>query len=238
MRAVALLASLAILAVADSARAEEEPPLETANGGADCRAMRDKNEQELQLYEKRQPPTPYQYPRPNLVINSPWGDFFKGVGQSSSLILATLIPHVGAQYRGGSPAILLSWPWTIFVIGPMYSCTRKPGTYVVDGHRVHRFMIEPGLNSGGSGTGFHGRAGYRFILHPTTWPVGPGLGFGSTVELVGNKEPFRYSVSPEVVAHFGNCCAANYFTFAIRYDHYFKGTNRDIIGGSLGYTFF
>jgi hypothetical protein len=238
VRAVALLAFLSIVSIAGEARSEEEPALEAANGANDCRALREKNEQELQLYEKRQPPVPYQYPRPNTVVNAPWGDFFRGVGASAGLILSTVIPHVGAQYRGGSPAILLSWPWSVLVIGPMYSCTRKQGTYVVDGHRVHRVMVEPGLNSGSNGTGVHVRGGYRFIWHPTGWPVGPGLGFGSTVELVGNKEPFRYSLSPEAVAHFGNCCAANYFTFAVRYDHYFKGTNLDIIGGSLGYTFF
>lgn len=226
-----------MLAIAEEARADEAE-LEQANGSTDCRAMRDKNENETQLYEKRQPPVPYQYPRPNLVVNAPWGDFFKGVGTSSGVLLASVLPHIGAQARNGSPAILVSWPWSVLVFGPMYACTRKPGSYVVDGHRVHRILVEPGLNSGTTGTGFHTRLGYRFILHPTTWVVGPGLGLGSTVEIAGNKEPFRYSVSPEVVAHFGNCCSPNYFTFAFRYDHFFKGTNRDIVGGSLGYTFF
>lgn len=238
MRVSPLLAALSILAIAAEARAEEEPPLEAANGSTDCRALRDKNEQEVALYEKRQPPVPYQYPRNETVINAPWGNFFKGVSDSSGLILSTVLPHLGAQYRGGSPSILVSWPWSVLVIGPMYACTRKQGTYVVDGHRVHRFMIEPGFNSGGAGSGVFARGGYRFILHPTTWVVGPGLGIGSTVDLIQRDEKFRYSISPEAVAHFGNCCAANYFTFALRYDHYFKGTNRDIIGGSLGYTFF
>lgn len=238
MRFLPLLAVLSIATVAGEARAEEEVPLEAADGSTDCRALRDKNDQELSLYEKRQPPVPYKYPQNETVINAPWGDFFKGVSNSSGLLLATILPHVGAQARGGSPSLLISWPWTVFVIGPMYSCTRKPGSYVVDGHRVHRFMVEPGFNSGGTGTGLHVRGGYRFIYHPTTWVVGPGLGFGSTVELVGNKEPFRYSISPEAVAHFGNCCASNYFTLAVRYDHFFKGVNNDIIGGSLGYTFF
>ena len=77
MRAPALLAALSVLAIAGEARAEEEPPVEAANGAADCRALRDRNEQELQLYEKRQPPVPYQYPRPNNVVNAPWGDFFR-----------------------------------------------------------------------------------------------------------------------------------------------------------------
>jgi hypothetical protein len=68
--------------------------------------------------------------------------------------------------------------------------------------------------------------------------VGPGIGIGSTVELAGHDEPFRTSVSPEAVAHFGACCTSSYVTLAVRFDHFFKGTNRDIIGASLGYTFF
>lgn len=242
MRVLPLLAALAVvstIATEREARAEEDDTTEKADGSTDCRALRDKNEKELELYEKRQPPQPYVYPgRPDTIINAPWGKFFSGVGASGSLILATLAPHIGAQYRGGGPAILLSFPWTIFVIGPMYACSRKQGSYVVEGHRVHRFLIEPGLNSGATGTGFHVRPGYRFIWHPTGWPVGPGLGVGSMIELVGNKEPFRYSIGGEAVGHFGNCCGPNYFTFALRYDHFLKGTNNDIIGGSLGYTFF
>lgn len=239
MRWLPLLAALTIATVAETARAaEEEQPPDAANGSTDCRAMRDKNDSELALYEKRQPAVPYKYPQNETVINAPWGDFFKGVGNSGGLILATVLPHVGAQYRGGGPSITLSWPWTIFVFGPMYSCTRKVGSYNVDGHRVHRVLLEPGLNTGSTGTGVYVRPGYRFIWHPTSWVVGPGLGIGSTLELVGNKEPFRYSISPEAIAHFGNCCAPSYFTFAFRWDHYLEGTNNDVIGGSLGYTFF
>ena len=230
--------ALAGLTVARNASADEPPP-ETADGSTECHAMQDKNDAELALYEKRQPPTPYVYPdRPDTVVNAPWGQFFKGVWSSRALILSTFIPHLGAQYRGGGPSILISFPWSILVFGPMYSCSRQTGTYVVDGHRVHRIMLEPGMNSGSNGIGFHVRPGYRFIWHPSSWVVGPGLGIGSTVEVVGNREPFRYSIGPEAVAHFGNCCAANYFTFALRYDHYLKGVNRDILGGSLGYTFF
>jgi hypothetical protein len=238
VRRAALLALLSIFAIAGEARAEEEQPLEAANGSTDCRALRDKNEQELALYEKRQPAVPYKYPQNSTVINAPWGRFFEGVGESGGLIAATLLPHVGAQYRGGSPSVVMSLPWSVLVLGPMYSCTRKQGTYNVDGHRVHRIMIEPGFNSGGAGSGVFARGGYRFILHPTTWVVGPGIGIGSTLDIAQKSEPFRYSVSPEVVAHFGNCCAPNYFTFAFRWDHYFKGTNNDIVGGTLGYTFF
>ncbi len=220
------------------ALADDELPLETADGTAECRLFRDKNEKELNRWERSQPPTPYVYPRPDTVLNAPWGPILKGFGRSTELVLATVLPHVGAQFRGDAPAALVSWPWSIAVFGPTYACSRKPGTFVVDAHRAHRILLEPAVVSSKQGVGFSVRPGYRFIWHPSAWVVGPGLGLGSTVDIAGNKEPFRYSISPEAVAHFGNCCGSSYFTFAVRFDHYFKGTNRDIIGGSLGYVFF
>jgi hypothetical protein len=227
----------ATLIAAPDARAEEVEQ-ETADGSTDCRLLRARNELELAEWERTQPPVPYSYPRERTFLNAPWGNFFKQVGHAGDLVLATLLPSVGAQSRGLAPAAVVSWPLSVLVIGPMYSCSRKKNTFVVHGHRVHRFLVEPGMVSSKLGLGFIVRGGYRFIWHPSSWVVGPGLGIGSTLDVAGNREPFRYSVSPEVVFHFGNCCAPSYFTFAVRYDHYFKGNNIDIIGGSLGYTFF
>jgi hypothetical protein len=217
-----------------------EPPsdVDTADGSDDCRAFQDKNSRELAAWEKSQPPVPYRYPREREFLNAPWGNFFGYVGHAGELVLATVLPHIGAQFRGDAPAALVSWPWSVLVIGPYYACSRKKNTFVVHGHRVHRFLIEPGVVSSKLGVGVFTRIGYRFIWHPSGWVVGPGLGLGSTFEIAGNREPFRYSVGPEALVHFGNCCSSSYFTLAFRYDHYFKGTNRDIIGGSLGYTFF
>lgn len=227
------------IARAEDTPASSGPPdLETADGSTNCRAFRDKNEKELEAFEKRQPPVPYRYPRESEVLNAPWGNFFEHVGHAGELVLATFIPHVGAQFRGDTPATMVSWPWSVLVIGPYYACSRKPGTLVVHGHRVHRFLVEPAVVASKLGVGFSVRPGYRFIWHPSSWVVGPGLGVGSTIEIAGNKEPFRYSVSPEAVLHFGQCCSSSYFTLAVRFDHYFKGNNTNIIGGSLGYVFF
>jgi hypothetical protein len=223
---------------ANAAEDDNQEGVDTANGSDDCRAFRAKNEKELREWEKAQPPVPYAYPRESHFLNAPWGNFVKNIGYSGDLVLATILPHVGAQFRGDAPAAHISWPWSVLVLGPMYSCTRKQGTFVVHGHRVHRVLIEPAVVSSNKGVGFSVRPGYRFIWHPTGWVVGPGIGLGSTIEIRGNQEPFRFSLGPEVVAHFGNCCRPSYFTLAVRYDHYFKGTNRDIIGASLGYTFF
>lgn len=241
--AVTATASTFALTLVDApdARAADDDAqsnLELADGSTDCDELREKNSRELAAWEKEQPAVPYRYPRESTVLNAPWGNFIKSVGHSGELILATLIPHVGAQYRADAPAAHVSWPWSVLVIGPYYACSRKRGTFVVHGHRVHRFLVEPAIVSSRVGVGFSVRPGYRFIWHPTSWVVGPGLGLGSTVEIAGAKEPFRYSVGPELVAHFGRCCSSSYFTFALRYDHYFKGNSRDIIGGSLGYTFF
>ena len=222
---------------ASTALADDGPDQDAADGSDECRAFNQKNEQELAAYEESQPPVPYRYPRESEVLNAPWGNFFTNVGHGGELVLATLVPHVGAQFRADGPAAHVAWPWS-FVFGPMYACSRKKGTFVVHGHRAHRAMLEPAIVSSKVGVGFSVRPGYRFIWHPTSWVVGPGLGLGSTIDIVGNREPFRYSISTEAVAHFGHCCASSYFTFAVRYDHYFKGNNVDILGLSLGYTFF
>jgi hypothetical protein len=235
---VVLACTFAALFSFDCEALADEVEQDTADGSADCRAFREKNDKELAAYEKTQPAVPYSYPRESTVLDAPWGNFVKDVGHGGELVLATIIPHVGAQFRGDSPAAIVSWPWSVLILGPDYACSRKKGTYVVHGHRAHRFLVEPAVVSSKFGVGFSVRPGYRFIWHPTSWVVGPGLGIGSTIDIAGNSEPFRYSVGPEAVAHFGNCCSSSYFTFAVRYDHYFKGNNREIIGASLGYTFF
>jgi hypothetical protein len=225
-------------AAPSSQGSEERPDVQTADGADNCAAFQIKNQKELHLWESTQPPVPYQYPRTKLFMNAPWAQFFSSLGHAGELAMATIFPHVGAQFRGDAPAAYVGWPWSVLVFGPEYSCSRKFNTFVVHGHRGHRLLLEPAVVSSKLGVGFSVRPGYRFIWHPSSWVVGPGLGLGSTVEIAGNQEPFRASISPEAVAHFGNCCASSYFTLAARYDHYFKGLNRDIVGATLGYTFF
>lgn len=239
LRSAIVLAALAASSlVAPVVHAEEDPPLETADGFDGCLKLRTRNEEERIAFEKKQPPVPYKYPQEKLFLNAPWSRFLGNLGHSGDLVLATILPAIGAQYRGGNPAVSVSFPWSLLVFGPMYACSRKPNTFVVHGHRAHRLMLEPAIVASKQGVGFSVRPGYRFVWHPSGWVVGPGLGIGTTAEIAGNKEPFRFSVSPEAVAHFGACCDSSYVTLAVRYDRFFKGTNHDIIGASLGYTFF
>jgi len=215
----------------------EEPPLEYADGVKACREFHEKNERELASWKKTQPATPYEYPHDDEVLGAPWGKFLKSIGEQWELVLATIIPHFGAQLRADTPAALITWPLQI-PLGPAYTCSRKQGLFTVRDHRAHRAMLEPGIVSSNRGVGVFVRPGYRFIYQPSDWVVGAGGGLGTTIEVAGNREPFRASLGPELVIRFGHCCDPGYFTLAFRYDHYFAGEVKDIIAGSLGFVYF
>lgn len=211
--------------------------MDYADGPSGCEAFDAKNERELAEWSAAQPATPYQYPRENLVGNAPWGDLLAGLGGSLELLAATIIPHAGAQLRTEDVAGVVSWPLSV-PFGPAFTCARKRGTFTVKPYRSHRLMLEPGISSSNRGVGAFVRPGYRFLYHPSDWVIGIGGGIGSTIEIAGNREPFRPSIGPEAVVQFGHCCDSSYFTFAARYDRFFGGEQRDIVWGSLGYTFF
>ncbi|MBS2013539.1 MAG: hypothetical protein JST00_11660 [Deltaproteobacteria bacterium] len=234
---LAVVSAAALSAPAPSARAESPPKIDYADGMSKCEEFEAKNERELDEWSKTQPATPYQYPRRDNVVNAPWGKFLHEAGQETGLILATLIPHAGAQARGSEPAAIVSWPWS-FPLFPATTCSRTRGTFVVDKYRSHRLMFEPGISSSNRGIGTFIRPGYRFLYHPSDWVLGVGGGLGTNIELAGNRESFRASLSPEVVIQFGHCCSEGYFTFALRFDKYFSGGVKEIFSGSLGYTFF
>jgi hypothetical protein len=233
---LALSCALASSTASERARAEETP-VEAADGPTACKALREKNERELAAWQKQQPAVPYAYPREDNVANAPWGRLFKSLGASIELVLATLLPHVGAQLRADTPAAVISLPWS-FPIGPPSTCTRKQGSFNVALHRPHRIVLEPGIVSSNRGVGFFTRPGYRYIHHPSDWVVGFGGGLGSTIEVAGQHEPFRIGIGPEVLAHFGHCCESSYFVLSARYDRFFKGDVLNLLTATLGYTFF
>lgn len=237
LSAVVLACVAAAGAGETAARADEPIKIETADGTNECREFTAKNDKELVKWEKEQPSSPYVYPREDNVLGAPWGAFLKSIGATPDLFLATILPHVGAQYRLDAPAVVVAWPWSV-PLGPAYTCSRRQGTFTVDSFRSHRALLEPGVVSGQRGTGAYVRPGYRFIYHPSEWVVGAGGGLGSTIDIAGLREPFRFSVSPEAVLQFGHCCGPDYFILSFRYDHYFKGTAVDVIGGTLGFTYF
>ena len=55
---------------------------------------------------------PYVYPRDDNVLGAPWGPLTSGIGETYDLILASAVPHFGAQLRADSPAAVISWPWS------------------------------------------------------------------------------------------------------------------------------
>jgi hypothetical protein len=229
-------AVLSSIVLARPAQAEEQET-DFGDGITACDEFDAKNERELAEWTKQQPKVPYVYPREGKVLGAPWGPLFKNIGSSGALLAATLIPHVGAQLRAETPAAVVSWPWS-FPLGPASTCSRKRGVFVLNKHKPHRLLLEPGIVSSNRGVGFFTRPGYRYIHHPSDWVVGVGGGLGTTIELSGNREPTRASLGPEGVLHFGRCCGPSYFTLALRYDHFFAGEVRDLVSTSLGYTFF
>ncbi len=224
-------------AIAPSIAQAEEQQIETADGPTACKELRAKNDRELAAWQKQQPATPYVYPQPDLVLGAPWGKLLEGLGTSGGVLLASIIPHLGAQLRAETPAFVVSWPWSLPLFPPA-TCTRKQGTWNVNLHRPHRVMLEPGIVASNRGVGVFVRPGYRYIHHPSDWVVGVGGGLGSTIEVAGNREPFRAGISPEALLHFGHCCESSYFTLAVRYDRFFTGNALNLLTGTLGYTFF
>jgi len=215
----------------------EEPKLDYADGPTACEEFERRNERELAEWSKGQPATPYAYPRQDMVLNAPWGTLLKEIGSRGELLLASFVPHAGAQLREQDVAAVVSWPWSV-PFGPAFTCSRARGSFTVQKYRSHRFLLEPGVVSSIRGVGVFTRPGYRFLYHPSDWVVGAGGGLGTTIEISGNREPLRPSISPEAVIQFGHCCDSSYFTLAFRYDHYFGGGVTEIFWGSLGYTFF
>jgi hypothetical protein len=227
--------ALSVPALPASALAEER--IDYADGPAACRAFHAKNDRELAEWSKTQPPTPYVYPHDDNVLGAPWGPLVTGLGSTADLLLASAIPHVGAELRPAAPGRIIAFPWSL-PIGPAYTCSRHVGSFTVRDYKFHRDMLEPAVLAGQKGTAFTTRVGYRFLYHPSDWVVGAGGGLGHTFDLAVKGEPTRMSLSPEAVLQFGHCCDASYFILALRYDHYFAGSSSDIIGGTLGYTFF
>jgi hypothetical protein len=217
---------------------DDDPVDDTVNavdGIAACAALVEKNSRDMQTWEKTQSPTPYKYPERETFLDAPWFPLFRGVSNSgAALIAATLIPNLHAVLRGANPAAGFSWPWSI-PVGPAFWCTRKKGTFDVIQYRPFRILIEPGFYAENP-IAFWIRPGARFMWHPTSWFVGVGGGLGSLVEMTGN-EPFRASISPEVVLALGRCCNPGYFSLALRHDFFFEGKTQ-LTSASVGFTYF
>ncbi len=208
--------------------------LDTYEGVGSCSAFEDKNQHDMHVWEKSQPPVPYKYEERKTFLGAPWSPLTQLDSDSGQLLLATFVPHLDALLRGANPAIGFSWPWSI-PIGPAAWCTRQKGSYDIRKYKPLRLLVEPGFYAEKPVT-FWVRPGARFMWHPTEWYFGIGAGMGSTIELVG-KEPLRASLSPEIIATLGRCCNPGYFTLAARHDFFLEGKTQTTVV-TFGYTYF
>ena len=93
-------AALSVPAVPASARADER--IDYADGPTACRAFHAKNDKELADWSKTQPAIAYHYPQDETILGAPWGPLTDGIGSTSDLLLASIVPHVGSQLRASA----------------------------------------------------------------------------------------------------------------------------------------
>lgn len=234
-----LPSSLAFSAESDAKekeREKEEVVGDFVDGSDNCKELEASTERARGAWEKAQAPVAYREPVPDTILGAPWGPLLKWIGDSKPLIAATLIPSIGAQLRAGTPGTVVTWPLSFPIMKAM-SCSRVNG-FIVHKHKAPRIMLEPGFTTSINGPATFFRPGFRFVYQRAAWVVGVGAGVGSVLEIAGNKEKFRGSLSPELVLRFGRCCEPGYFTLVFRKEWFFTGTVRDTYTTSLGYSFF
>jgi hypothetical protein len=109
--AVSCALAPASLLVATESVARAEDKIDDADGPEACRAFHAKNDRELAEWSKTQPATPYEYPHDDNVLGAPWGPLVSGLGSTADLLIASAIPHIGAQLRADAPVVVIAWPW-------------------------------------------------------------------------------------------------------------------------------
>lgn len=167
-------------------------------------------------------------------------DVYASMGEGQYAIavmtLAAMIPNVGGQVERGSlaPALVLSWSFSL-PFGPVTACRVARYSHSLDEHRSLRIVLEPGIIIGGRLSVF-ARPGLRAIWHRASWPIGLGAGLGSTLVWFDGQHGAA-SISPELLLHFGDCCAPGYFTLSVRADRYFPRREPDTLAATIGLTF-
>src|SRR5262249_35830242 len=132
-RAWGVLVVAAAVSRAADARAEDETVV--SEGVRECRVVNAVADKEMVAFRKSQPPQSYPDPRPDLGLEAPWADVFRGLGKIPlELWLATFLPHPGVAARASQPVFSLSWPWS-FPLGPTVTCSRRAGSILVQNHK-------------------------------------------------------------------------------------------------------
>jgi len=146
-----------------------------------------------------------------------------GMANAVSFGLAAITPSVGFEVdrEHDRPAFALAWsatlPW-----GPVTACRASRRSHDLYTLRSLRAVVEGGVLIRSSTTPYV-RPGLRAIWHRSAWPIGVGAGLGSALALTSDKHG-AVSVSPELLLHYGRCCAPGYLLLALRADVFFPRT--------------
>jgi len=160
----------------------------------------------------------------------------EGIGDEIIGRFIAFVPSLGLELERSSPSPGLAIFWTATLpFGPVTACrfSRGGNLYVL---RPLRLVIEPGILVRKPFCAFL-RPGLRAIWHRSAWPLGLGAGIGSTL-FVSDADRGSASISPELLVHYGRCCAPLYFLLSIRADRFFPRRQPDAVTASLGFAYF
>lgn len=206
-----------------------------ATGVSACQALKERNEREFSVWESRSKQSADMVPSEQTIL-TPWTEFGKHEGgHQLTLLTSTLIPHLNVALRDAKPVPGLSWVWS-FPFGKPMSCSRKSGTFFVDNTYPFRALLEPGLLIDDRTVSLFLRPGARFVYQGATSPIGFGGGIGTMLELTG-REPFRASVSPELLVRIGRCCEPGYVMLTARKEFFFAGRS-DLWVFTAGFVYY
>jgi hypothetical protein len=134
--------------------------------------------------------------------------------------LAAIVPAVGLEVERGNglPAATISWSASL-PFGPVTACGSSRHSRNLYELRTLRAVLEGGVVIRSPAWPYL-RPGLRAIWHRSTWPLGIGAGVGSTLAHIDNAHAAA-SLSPELLLHYGSCCAPGYWLLTLRGDVFF-----------------
>jgi hypothetical protein len=167
-------------------------------------------------------------------------DVYRSMGEGfydmGMYALAGIVPNVGVEMERGAdlPAVALSWSGSL-PFGPVTACRTPRYSHTLYIFRPLRAVIEGGIVIR-SPVWEYLRPGLRAIWHRSSWPIGVGAGVGSTLAALPGMHSAA-SVSPEILVHYGACCAPGYWLLTLRADVFFPRRFPATASANLGLAF-
>lgn len=167
-------------------------------------------------------------------------DVYRSMGDGfydmSVFTLAGLFPNVAVELERGAdlPAFALSWSGSL-PFGPVTACRTTRYSHTLYVFRPFRAVLETGIVIR-SPVWEYLRPGLRGIWQRSSWPIGVGAGIGSTLGAMPNQHGAA-SISPELLVHYGRCCAPGYWLLTLRADVFYPRRYPATASANLGLAY-